>query len=661
MNSLRRRWDFLLSAVLAVPFFTWPVQAQDWRPVSADERALTTPVVEKDADAEAIFWEVRLDDTEPDKTIFRHYLRMKVFNTRGVETYSRIDLPYFNGVKILDLVARTVKADGTVIELKKDAVFERTIVKTGKVKIRAKSFVMPGVEPGAIIEYQWREERGSLGQYVRLEFQRDIPVRLVKYYIKPFVNSQFPFPMTFNVFHMPNTSMVKEKNGFSSFTLTNVPAFREEPYMPPESEVRPWILVYYAESNEGTTASQYWGTLARQMFEADKAELKVNEDVRRAATAAIGTATDPEERLARLFEFTRTKISNPYDDVSGYLEADLAKLKPNNSPADTLKRGLGTSRDIDMLFGAMAIAAGFEVRIARLSDRSDVFFNPSFADSYFMSTFDIAVKVGNQWRFFDPGNRYVPFGMLSWFEEGVPALVPDAKEPMWVTTPQSRPEKSLQKRTAKLRILEDGTLEGDVQIEYTGHLASEEKEYHDALTAAEQETEITESIKERMSTAQVSVISIENVKDAIKPLVLRYHVKVPQYAQRTGRRLFFQPGFFEQGAPQTFSSASRKYPIYFHYSWSELDDVTIDLPQGFELESPETPAPVKAGEFANLEIKMSANSRTLHYERKFSIGSSQTMLFPATQYNSLKQVFDAFFQIDTFALTLREASVAAAQ
>ena len=65
-----------------------------------------------------------------------------------------------------------------------------------------------------------------------------------------------------------------------------------------------------------------------------------------------------------------------------------------------------------MLFGAMAIAAGFEVRIARLSDRSDVFFDPSFANSYFMNTFDVAVKVGNQWRFFDPGNRYVPFGMF---------------------------------------------------------------------------------------------------------------------------------------------------------------------------------------------------------------------------------------------------------
>jgi Domain of Unknown Function with PDB structure (DUF3857) len=648
-------------AVLVLPSFILPAlgQIQEWKPIGPDELKQNTPLVERDADAEALFWEVRLDDAQVEKTVFRHYLRMKIFTARGVEAQSRIDLPYINGVKIADIVARTTKTDGTVVELKKDAVFDRTIVKAGKAKIRAKSFVMPGVEPGAIIEYQWREERDSLGQYVRLEFQRQIPVRSVKYYIKPFSNSVFPYPMTFNVFHMPNTPMEKEKNGFSSFTLTNVPAFKEEPYMPPESEVRPWILVYYAEPNPGTP-NQYWSSLGRQIFELDKTDLKVNDDIRRAAKEIVGTATDAEEKLAKIFEYTRTKITNPYDDASGYREADLAKLKENNSPADTLKRGLGTGHDIDMLFGAMAIAAGFEVRIARLPDRSDVFFDPSFANSYFMSTFDIAVKVGNQWRFFDPGSRYVPFGMLSWSEEGVTALIPDSKEPMWVTTPPSRPEKSQQKRTAKLRLLEDGTLEGDVQIEYTGHFGVEEKEYHDALAAAEQEEEITENIKERLSTAQVSGITLENVKDPVKPLVVRYHIKVPQYAQRTGRRLFFQPGFFEQGVPQTFSSASRKYPIYFHYPWSEVDDITIDLPQGFELENPEAPGNAKVGEVANLEIRIATttDSRSLHYERKFSFGG-QSILFPQTAYNSLKQVFDTFYKLDTFAMTLREASAQA--
>jgi hypothetical protein len=560
--------------------------------------------------------------------------------------------------KIADVVARTIKTDGTIVELKKDAVFERTIVKVGKTKVNAKSFVMPGVEPGAIIEYQWREERDSLGQYVRLEFQRDIPVQTVKYYIKPFVHGLFPYPMTFSVFHMPDTPLLKEKNGFSSFTLTNVPAFKEEAYMPPESEVRPWILVYYADRND-QKPDQYWTKYGKEVFALDKSELKVNDDIRRAATAAIGTATDPAEKLARLFEFCRTKITNPYDDASGVRDEDLQKVKENNSPADTLKRGVGTGRDIDILFGAMAIAAGFDVRIARLSDRSDIFFERGFANSYFLSTYDIAVKVGNDWRFFNPGSRYVPFGMLSWWEEGTSALIPDSKEPLWVSTPTSHAEKSLEKRTAKLRLAEDGTLEGDIEIEYTGHLAAEEKERHDALTPAEQEEEITETIKDRLSTAQVSAITLENVKDPVKPLTVRYHIKVPQYAQRTGRRLFFQPGFFEQGEPQTFSTAARKYPIYFHYGWSEEDDVTFEVPPGFDLENAEAPGIARAADLAQLEIRMSAGNNTIRYQRKFSFGSNQTVLFPVAQYENLKSMFEAFYERDNVALTLREVNAPA--
>jgi hypothetical protein len=46
----------------------------DWRPIDPQDLALKTPVVEKDADAEAIFWEVWLDDAAVDKTVFTHYL-----------------------------------------------------------------------------------------------------------------------------------------------------------------------------------------------------------------------------------------------------------------------------------------------------------------------------------------------------------------------------------------------------------------------------------------------------------------------------------------------------------------------------------------------------------------------------------------------------------
>ncbi len=48
----------------------------DWRPVDPAELAMKAPAVEKDADAEALFWDVRVDDDAAD-LVFTHYVRIK--------------------------------------------------------------------------------------------------------------------------------------------------------------------------------------------------------------------------------------------------------------------------------------------------------------------------------------------------------------------------------------------------------------------------------------------------------------------------------------------------------------------------------------------------------------------------------------------------------
>ena len=50
--------------------------------------ASKTPLVDKEADAEAIFWEVRIDDGAADELVFTNYVRVKVFNERGKESQS---------------------------------------------------------------------------------------------------------------------------------------------------------------------------------------------------------------------------------------------------------------------------------------------------------------------------------------------------------------------------------------------------------------------------------------------------------------------------------------------------------------------------------------------------------------------------------------------
>ena len=651
-----------LVCLLVAPVFA--VSGSDWKPVDPGELALKAPLVEKDADAEALFWEVRVAD-EVDggspRTVLTHYVRIKIFTERGRESQSKIDIPFLNDWSIKDIAARTIKPDGSIIEIKKSDILERIIVKEGGRKIKAKSFAMSGVEPGAIIEYRWREVRNDqLAMYLRLYFQRDVPVQTVRYLIKPLSLPGFPFGMRVQTFRTQQTPFVKDKNGFYATTMTNVPAFHEEPRMPPEDSVRPWMLVYYSEDRQ-LIGEKFWKQLGKENFERNKSRLKVNDEVKQAAAAAIGDATDPDQKIERIFEFCRSKIKNVNDDASGMTTEERDKLKENKSPSDTLKRGMGTGFDIDMLFAAMAIAAGFDARVVNMADRSDVFFDKGFSDDYFIRAFDIAVRVGDTWKFYDPASTYVPFGMLRWQEEAQEALLSDPKDPVWVKTPLSPPNKSKEKRIAKLRLDEDGTLEGDVRVEYHGHMAVERKEWDDDDSPAQREETLKESVKSRMSTAELSNISVENVTDPIKPFTYVYKIRVPGYAQRTGKRIFLQPAFFQRGLSSLFSTSARRHAVYFNYPWSEEDEVSIELPAGFTLENADSPSQIASKPISEYtpSLSVTKDGRILIYKRQFYFGGEGNIIFPAESYALLKAYFDTLHKQDNHALVLKQAAAAA--
>src|SRR5262249_54212883 len=317
------------------------------------------------------------------------YIRVKVFTDRGREAQSKIEIPYLSRTEIKDIAARTIKPDGSIVELKKEDVFEKTIVKKSGLKLKAKSFAMPAVEPGAVIEYRWREIRkDNLTNYDSFDLQRDIPVRLVKYFLKPVNLTYSNFGMNYRSFHCNTTPFVKEKDGYYSTTMSNVPAFHEEPRMPPERELRAWMLVFYTDQ-ENLPPEKLWPKRGKELYEVYKSSIKVNDEVKKVAAETVGDAATPDEKLHRLFDFCRTKIRNVNDDASGLTPEERAKMKENKSSSDTLKRGFGTGEDIDLLFAALATAAGFEVHITRTADRGRTFFSSRSTDDFLLNTYNV--------------------------------------------------------------------------------------------------------------------------------------------------------------------------------------------------------------------------------------------------------------------------------
>ncbi len=650
-----------LLALLTITLFSWPAFAGDeWKPISPADLAAKTPVVEKDADAEALFWEVRVDDSSTEDLALKHYVRLKIFTERGKEKYSKFEIPFFKGTKVKDVAARVIKADGTIVEIKKEDIFERTLIKADGLKLKVKSFAVPNIEPGVMLEYRYREviENGDANMSLRL--QRDIPIQTISYYVRPYAGVRALAYQTFNV--PPDVKFVKEKDNFHRITMTNVPALREEPRMPPTDEVRSWIRIYYV--NPGTHPTTYWNDITGILFNVYKDYLKPNDEVKRKAQEVVGNAATQEEKLARLYEFCQTQIRNITFDQT-LTPDDRKKLKSNKSPGDTLKRLAGDAADVDLLFGGMAKALGIDARVAWSGDRSELFFNPKMTHISFLHPSSIAVKVGEKWSFYNPGSLYIPFGMLSWYEEGVSALITDEKQNIWTQTPVSGPERSNSKRTGKFKLLEDGTLEGEVRVEYTGHLAYVYKSSNDEDSTAQREANLRDRIKSRLSAAELSDIVIENVQTPGKPFVQVYKVRVPGYAQRTGKRLFFQPNYFEAGNKTLFVNNERNYDIYFDYGWSENDDVTIELPIGFGLDNADQPAPLSIAGVSEDTVQMVVTSATngvksLVYKRKFAFGSpNSVLLFKVVQYPAMKGLWEAINKVDTHALTLKQEAAPA--
>src|SRR6266850_4317990 len=359
---------FMICLGLALPAAAFA--GDEWDQINPADLSSKTALVDKEADAEAIFW--------------------------------KVDIPYLSRTDIKDVSARTIKSNGSIVELKKEDVFEKTIVKANGIKLRAKSFAMPGVETGAIVEYRWREVRNNtITFYDRFELQRDIPIRLVEYHLKPArFQTYTTIGMNARTYHGNTTPFVKEKDGFYLTTMSNVPAFREEPRMPPEDQLRAWMLVYYT-LDENLPAEKLWPKVGREVYDTYKPILKPTDEIRKATAEAIGDASTSQEKLARLFNYSRDRIRNVNDDAAGFTNEERAKIKENKTPTDTLKRGTGTGEDIDILFAAMANAAGFDARITRTSDRSRIFFNNASTDRYMLNGYNVAVLVDGQWRFFD--------------------------------------------------------------------------------------------------------------------------------------------------------------------------------------------------------------------------------------------------------------------
>ena len=656
----RPSWSSYLPLLIAIALVSLPGRSLakvKWNEIDPALLAESKGIVDPEAPSETVNWEIRVTDTRDSKGILSevvHYRRVKIFNERGRELESTVEIPYVKGERIVDVAGRTTRPNGTVVDLKSDAVFDRTTVKGGGLKGKAKSFAMPGVEPGAVVEYQWTSiRRDELAMNLILYAQRSTPVRSMVMVFTPLKLRDWPYEMrirSFNVTYDPP----EQKGSSMTIRLNRIRGLLQEPYMPPDDQVRPWFLVDYTDHKE-PTLDVYWRNVGKDSHKTLAANLRVTPPVRDKSASLTAGITDPSERLRALHDFCRSKIRNVYDDAHDYTDEFRTKFLDDEkrTPEETLQRGYGTGEDMNILFAALAEAAGFKSRLAYVADRSEIFFRRENRLPFQLSEYLVAVEVAGQWKFYDPSIPQLPAGMLPWWEESQEALILDPKDPVFATTPLSLPSRSLARRAGVLRLKPDGTLEGEVRETYTGHMAYRRKEDLDDLSASARREEVLREIQARWASSTVESLHISGVDDPLEPYATSYRVSIANYAERAGKRLLLQPVMFERGSTPIFTASTRTHWMYFPYPWAVEDSVTIELPDGFEVEADQAPEPMSVGKTITHRMAAEVDGRTVRLHRYFAYGMDGTILIEPVEYDRVKKSFEAIQQRDGYAVGLR--------
>lgn len=624
-----------------------------FQPVNPEELKMTSEPQAPGAPAVILFRQVDRDDNRytPHED---NYLRVKILTEEG-RKYANVELPFIKGNEnIVGVRARTIKPNGSIVEFD-GKVFDKTIVKSRSVGYLVKNFTLPGVEVGGIIEYYYtidlKEHYVFDSDWI---LSQELFTRAAKFTLKPYNE----FHLRWTTHQLPAGANPKQgPNGVVTMETQDIPAFMPEDYMPPENELKARVnFVYYREPPE-SDPDKYWRADGKKRNGALESFVGKRKAMEQAVSQIVAPGDAPEVKLRKIYDRVQQMRNTSYEIKKTEQEEKRDKEKEISNVEELWKRGYGNGVQLTWLFLGLARAAGFEAYGCWVSDRRQYFFNRKLMQSGNLDSNVVLVKVNGKDMYFDPGGAFTPFGLLTWSETGVQGLRLDGDGGSWITTTLPQASDSQLHREAKLKLADTGDLEGKLTVTYTGLEAMYRRlqERHEDDTARKKYLE--ESIKEQIpAAADVELTNKPDWSGTETPLIVEFDMKIPGWVSSAGKRALLPVGFFTVHEKHTFEHANRVFPIYFEYPYEKVDDVTVELPEGWKIDSV-PPQKTQDAKVLFYDLKVENGSGTVRIVRKFNV---ELLLLEAKYYPALRKFYEVIKTGDEQQILLQPSLSAAA-
>jgi len=300
------------------------------------------------------------EETADDMTRHRYvYMRVKVLTEKGKDR-ANVEIPFdatFAGIS--DIRARTIAADGTITPFTGKA-FNSTIVKAHGVKYLAKTFALPNVQVGSIIEWKYTEYWEDYVIAPHWVLQDDLLTKHAKFTFVPMFKAghyvedsrgDIKDRVYYTLVGLPeNTAIKTTANNRMELELKDIPAFVEEDFAPPSAMLKMRVNFYYGSDKMGKP-QEFWKNEGKYWNKEVDSFAGHSGAVAAAANQAASPTDTPEQKARKIYAFVQ-KIKNlNYTNEEGRMEELLNKESKEKRTIDrVLEKNEGYRNEIARLF-----------------------------------------------------------------------------------------------------------------------------------------------------------------------------------------------------------------------------------------------------------------------------------------------------------------------
>jgi hypothetical protein len=604
--------------------------------VPADELKMTSEPLAPGAPAIILYRQVDRDDN----TYTSHednYFRIKILTEEG-RKHADVEIPFNKGTDdVVNLKARTIEPDGTIVNFE-GKIFEKQLAKGRGFKQLAKTFTLPDVRVGSVIEVHFTRD---LKEHYIFDshwiLNDDLFTKRARFSLKPYGGNgydQFSVRWTWQFLPAGTVAPAQGADRIIRMEAINIPAFEIEDYMPPPNELKARVDFIYEQGVLEKDQAGFWKNFGKRQngyVESFIGKRKAMEE----AVRQIVSANDSQDvKLRKIYDRVQQVRNTSLEPRK--TEQEIKREKPAENVEEVWKRGYGTGYQLSWLFLALARTAGFEAYGCLVSGRREYFFVPQMMQSHKLNTNVVLVKLNGKDLYLDPGGPFTPFGLLEWSETGVVGLRLDKDGGSWIQTTLPQASESRVERTGKFKLTDTGDLEGKLTVTYVGLDAMYQRLEEAQADPVERKKFLEERITSQTGgSAEAELINQPDWKNSETALVAEFDVKIAGWASSAGKRVMIPAALFTTAEKGLFEHANRVHPVYVEYPNQKLDDVTVELPPGWQVSS--VPAALeKDAKAALYSLKVEQGQGSLRLTRKLTI---DFLLLDRKYYPALRNFF----------------------